>query len=72
MQKYSEVQLEVSVLDALPLQSDALHVGAVGELLTPEQHLLTMPYYLNTRAASIYAGSNEVQRSLLAKAVLSV
>ena len=30
-----------------------------------------MPYYMNTRAASIYAGSNEVQRSLLAKAVMA-
>ncbi len=72
LQKYSELQLEVSGLDALPLQTDALHVGSEVDLLTPEQHLLTMPYYLNTRAASIYAGSNEVQRSLLAKAVLGM
>ena len=36
-----------------------------------EDELLAMPYYMNTRAASIYAGSNEVQRSLLAKAVMA-
>ncbi|MBN9000553.1 MAG: hypothetical protein J0H75_00290 [Rhizobiales bacterium] len=30
-----------------------------------------MPYYLNTRATSIYAGTNEVQRDLIARTVLA-
>jgi acyl-CoA dehydrogenase len=29
-----------------------------------------MPRYFNWRKASIYAGSNEVQRSIIAKAIL--
>lgn len=72
MQSFSELQLEIAGLDALPLQIEALKVGSGALSLVPEEHLLAMPYYLNTRAASIYAGSNEVQRSLLAKAVLGL
>jgi alkylation response protein AidB-like acyl-CoA dehydrogenase len=70
MQRFSEVQLEVIGLDALALQKEALQVGSEVAPLCDEAAILAMPYYLNTRAASIYAGSNEVQRSLLAKAVL--
>ncbi len=70
MQKFSELQLEVAGLDALPLQTPALAVGAgLDALVSPEQ-LTVMPYYLNTRAATIYAGSNEVQRNLLARGIL--
>ncbi len=31
--------------------------------------LVALPYYLNSRAASIYAGTNEVQRDLIARTV---
>ncbi len=70
MQRYSELQLEVAGLASLPLQNAALTVGSGVEPIGDPSALLAMPYYLNTRAASIYAGSNEVQRSLLAKAAL--
>lgn len=70
MQRFSELQLEVAGLDALPLQNRALTVGEAVQPIGDEAALLAMPYYLNTRAASIYAGSNEIQRSLLAKAVM--
>ena len=70
MQRFSELQLEISGVDALALQQAALHVGSNIAAMGSEADMLAMPYYLNTRAASIYAGSNEVQRSLLAKAVM--
>ena len=32
--------------------------------------MLAMPYWLNARATTIYAGSNEIQRDLIARRVL--
>jgi alkylation response protein AidB-like acyl-CoA dehydrogenase len=32
---------------------------------------VAVPRYLNDRAASIYAGSNEIQRDLIAKLILA-
>ena len=34
--------------------------------------MTTAPYYFSLRKASIYAGSNEVQRNIMAKAVLGL
>jgi hypothetical protein len=36
----------------------------------PEGAVDAMPTYFNWRKASIYAGSNEVQRQIIAKAIL--
>ncbi|OYU92578.1 MAG: acyl-CoA dehydrogenase [Burkholderiales bacterium PBB5] len=40
-------------------------------LALPEHALFAMRAYLNDRAASIYAGTNEVQRNLIARALLA-
>jgi len=45
--------------------SNQPHVG-------PEHGLTTMARYLNNRAASIYGGSNEIQRDIIAKLVLGL
>ena len=71
MQKFSEVQLDMHGLDGLALQKDALQVGNPVEAIGDADWMPATPSYLNTRAAAIYAGSNEVQRSLLAKALAS-
>ncbi len=39
-------------------------------LVGPDTHVTAMPKYLNDRAGSIYAGSNEIQRNILAKGEL--
>ena len=37
---------------------------------SPDLLATALPRYLNGRAATIYAGSNEIQRDLIARAVL--
>lgn len=55
--------------EALPLQLEALRVGANAQPLGTDLELIAMPWYLNSRATTIYAGSNEVQRDLIARTV---
>ncbi len=38
----------------------------------PDYAAAIAPYYFNLRKASIYAGSNEIQRNIMAKAVLGL
>jgi alkylation response protein AidB-like acyl-CoA dehydrogenase len=38
----------------------------------PDYAAPVAPYYLNLRKASIYAGSNEIQRNIMAKLVLGL
>jgi acyl-CoA dehydrogenase len=44
---------------------------AQGDLAVPEEAVFAMSAYLNDRAASIYAGSNEVQRNIIASQLLA-
>jgi len=68
-QRLTAMMAKVSGLQALPLQLEALHVGSGADLLGDDFDLVALPYYLNSRAASIYAGTNEVQRDLIARTV---
>lgn len=55
-------------LDHLALEMAALWDGAIED--APDAIAVAMPRYLNNRAGSIYAGSNEIQRDLIARAVV--
>jgi acyl-CoA dehydrogenase len=46
--------------------------GSNIEPVGPEHSITAMPRYLNNRAASIYGGSNEVQRNVMAKLLLKL
>jgi alkylation response protein AidB-like acyl-CoA dehydrogenase len=70
-QRVSIMMTRVSGIETVPLQLEALTVGSNVAPLGSDFDLIAMPYYLNTRATSIYAGTNEVQRDLIARTVLA-
>jgi acyl-CoA dehydrogenase len=68
-QRLTELGVEIAAHYAaadLPLD-DSLQ----GDLPIPEEAVFAMSAYLNDRAASIYAGSNEVQRNIIASSLLA-
>ncbi|GAA4283537.1 acyl-CoA dehydrogenase family protein [Brevibacterium daeguense] len=68
-QRISVLMTRVVGLDALPDQRAALLVGSDTEALGDDLALIAMPFYLNSRATTIYAGTNEVQRDLIARSL---
>ncbi|AUM14006.1 acyl-CoA dehydrogenase family protein [Ketobacter alkanivorans] len=71
-QKLTELAIEAVGVAGLPWQLDALEPGAGVAPIGPEYALTAMPRYLNTRATTIYGGSNEIQRGIIAKMVLGL
>ncbi|WP_408585989.1 acyl-CoA dehydrogenase family protein [Novosphingobium sp.] len=66
-QRVSVLMTRVAGLNGLPLQLGALEVGGGIAPLGSMHDLVAMPYYLNSRATTIYAGTNEVQRDLISR-----
>lgn len=72
----------VQLLDTLALEAAAYYAGvdqkaarepgANVEIIGPPAHLTSMARYLNDRAASIYGGSNEIQRNIVAQVILGL
>ena len=81
-QRITELAIEAAGMWGMPFQPQYTAPGGPvphappldGNLppVGPEQWVTTMPKYLNDRAGSIYAGSNEIQRNIMAKAVLGL
>jgi alkylation response protein AidB-like acyl-CoA dehydrogenase len=72
-QDVTELHVEVAGFAGLELEprrplADAASLGYPGFDLD----LVAMPRYLNTRATTIYAGSSEIQREIIAKHVLGI
>jgi alkylation response protein AidB-like acyl-CoA dehydrogenase len=68
-QRLTELGVEIAGHYAavnLPLDN-----GLQGDMPIPEEAVFSMAAYLNDRAASIYAGSNEVQRNIVAAHLLA-
>lgn len=72
MQKVEELAVEMAGLYGSVEQPDARLPGSNITPVGPEEHLESMARYLNGRAASIYGGSNEVQRSVMARLALKL
>ena len=59
--------LAAPVSYTLPDETAAFKPGANVEPVGPANLMFAMPRYLNNRAASIYGGSNEIQRDIMAR-----
>ncbi|UIP07862.1 acyl-CoA dehydrogenase family protein [Erythrobacter sp. SDW2] len=70
VQRASVLMTRVSGLDGMARQLEALRVGSNIAPLGSEIDLISMPLYLNSRATTIYAGANEVQRDLISRTVV--
>ncbi len=72
MQMVTELALEALAYYAWPDQRPSLGMGANVPAVGPEEGATVSARYLNTRAATIYGGSSEVQRNILARVALGL
>lgn len=71
-QRLDEIAIEALGAYAHVDQPEAREPGSNVAPIGPEIGLTAMPRYLNNRAASIYGGSNEIQRDIIARLVLGL
>lgn len=71
-QGLNELMLEALGNYAQPYESDSLHVDVNEDVIGPDHGRGVLTEHLLRRAASIYGGTNEVQRDIIAKHVLGL
>ncbi len=69
-QALSELMIEAMGIFALPYAPELLKAGHNEPTIGPEEAAPAVQNYLYGRAATIYGGSNEIQRNILAKMLL--
>ena len=72
LQRATELTLEALGVYGAPDQRDGLGYGANAAPIGPDYALTPGAKYLNSRAATIYGGSQEVQHNILARVVLGL
>lgn len=71
-QAIDELNVEVAGYYCLPFVNEQFEYGYEGEYVGPAGACNSAPYYFNDRKASIYGGSNEIQKNIICKAVLGL
>jgi len=71
-QAITELLLEAVGSHGFPFQPEALEEGWNEPLVGPDYAAPIAPHYFNWRKASIYGGSNEIQKNIIAKMVLGL
>ncbi len=71
-QQLDELGIELRGRYCAPLQNAALAPDFVGEPIGPESGIALTNAYLNNRASTIYGGTAQVQRNIIAKLVLGL
>lgn len=71
-QAISALAVEAAASWALPFQPEVIDGRGARTGVGPGPALTVTPFYFNNRAASIYGGSNEIQRNIMAKQVLGL
>jgi alkylation response protein AidB-like acyl-CoA dehydrogenase len=71
-QMLTELMMQALGTHALPWQPEALDYGYKGEISGPAFGVPFTGEYFNYRKASIYAGSNEIQRNIISKMMLGL
>ena len=72
LQALDHLGVEALAWYAAPFEPEARMLGHNEPTVAPDYGITAMPLYLNNRASTIYAGSNEIQRTIVAKAVLAL
>jgi len=69
LQRADTLAIEVAAYYGMPYQPEALAVGGLSPV-GPEMTIPLMPSYLSNRMRTIAGGSSEIQRNIVAKAIL--